>query len=142
MRILLDTNVVLDVLLKREPFYAMGKELLHLARYVEIEEYVSASAVTDIYYVAQRTTKEAEVAANLLRQLFFFFVGIVKVSDVVIKNALTLAWDDFEDAVQYSAALSANVDAIITRDQSGYSRAQIPVYTPNAFLMHFQESME
>ena len=141
MRILLDTNVVLDVLLKREPFYAMGKELLHLARYAEREEYVSASAVTDIYYVAQRTTKEAEVAANLLRQLFSF-VGIVKVSDVEIKNALTLAWDDFEDAVQYSAALSANVDAIITRDQSGYSRAQIPVYTPNAFLMHFQESME
>ncbi len=55
MRILLDTNVVLDVLLKREPFYAMGKELLHLARYAEIEECVSASAVTDIYYVAQRT---------------------------------------------------------------------------------------
>ena len=141
MRILLDTNVVLDVLLKREPFFIVGKEILHLARYAEIEEYVSASAVTDIYYVARRTTKDAEVTAKLM-ELLFSFVGIVKVSDVEIKNALALAWDDFEDAVQYSAALSANVDAIITRDQSGYSRAQIPVYTPNAFLMHFQESME
>ena len=141
MRILLDTNVVLDVLLKREPFFIAGKEILHLARYAEIEEYVSASAVTDIYYVARRTTKDAEVTAKLMEQLFSF-VGIVKVSDVEIKNALALAWDDFEDAVQYSAALSASIDAIITRDQFGYSRAQISVYAPNAFLVHFQENME
>lgn len=140
MRILLDTNVVLDVLLKREPFYKAGKEVLKLAKYAEIEECLSASAVTDIYYVAHRTIKDSSAVANLMRQLFEV-TAILKVSAEEIQNALSLGWDDFEDAVQYSAALSASADAIVTRDQLGYRLAQIPVYTPDALLAHFQNRM-
>ena len=54
MRILIDTNIVLDVMLKREPFYRMPLEILSLAKKDDVEEYISASAVTDIYYLAYR----------------------------------------------------------------------------------------
>ena len=84
--------------------------------------------------------KDSTVAANLLRKLLGV-VAIVKVSADEIQNAFSLAWDDFEDAVQYSAALSAGVDAIITRDRSGFSLAQISVYTPDEFLACIQERM-
>ena len=140
MRILLDTNVILDVLLKREPFCAAGQGVLRLAKYAEVEEYLSASAVTDIYYVVHRTTKDDAVSKVLLKQLLSV-MGILKVSAEEIQNALSLAWEDFEDAVQYSAALSGGIDAIVTRDQSGYRLAQIPVYTPDAFLARFQPRM-
>ena len=84
--------------------------------------------------------KDSTGAANLLRKLLSV-VAIVKVSADEIQNAFSLAWDDFEDAVQYSAALSAGVDAIITRDRSGFSLAQISVYTPDEFLACIQERM-
>ena len=133
MRILVDTNVVLDVLLKREPFYQSAKRVLELAQYAEIEEYVSASAITDIYYIANRALRDIVVVRNLLVQLFGI-VGIASVSGREIRFALDLGWNDFEDAVQYSAALSARMDAVVTRDSSGYRLAQIPAYQPEQFL--------
>lgn len=133
MRILVDTNVILDVLLQREPFHKAGKSVLELAQYDEVEEYVSASAVTDIYYIANRTLQDTSAVSDLLKRLFEI-VGIATVSAQEIQRALDMAWDDFEDAVQYSAAISAKIDAIITRDATGYRLASIPVYQPDVFL--------
>ena len=132
MRIMLDTNVILDVLLQREPFHEAGKRVMELAQYAEIEEYVSASAVTDIFYIAHRALRDVALVSDMLQRLFSF-VGVVTVSAREIQGALDLAWDDFEDAVQYSAARSENMDAIITRDAQGYSQGAIPVYRPDEF---------
>lgn len=64
MKILVDTNIVLDVMLKREPFYKSSLEILGLTKRNDVEEYVSASAITDIYYLAYRQLRDKEVVKN------------------------------------------------------------------------------
>ena len=136
MRILIDTNVILDVLLRREPFYQAGRSVLEMAKYSEIEEIISASAVTDIYYVVNRTMKNPAVVRELMSRLLLF-VRVATVSEREIRYAMELSWDDFEDAVQYSAAFFARTDAVVTRDAAGFSLAQLPIYSPDEFLMMF-----
>ena len=64
MKILIDTNIVLDVMLKREPFYKLSLEILGLSKKDNIEEYVSASAITDIYYLAYRQLRDKGMVKN------------------------------------------------------------------------------
>ena len=64
MKILVDTNIVLDVMLKREPFYKSSLEILGLTKRNDVEEYVLASAITDIYYLAYRQLRDKEVVKN------------------------------------------------------------------------------
>ena len=66
MKILLDTNVILDVFLKRQPFYEMSKAVMDLVQYAEFDEYISASAVTDIYYITNRSLKDPEATRALI----------------------------------------------------------------------------
>ncbi|MDD6057388.1 MAG: PIN domain-containing protein [Clostridiales bacterium] len=103
MRILIDTNVILDVLLKREPFCKAAIEVLGLTKLNNVQEYVSASAITDIYYLACRQLKNKELARGLLKKLLTL-VSVAGVSEQEINEALELEWNDFEDSVQYSVA--------------------------------------
>ncbi len=68
MKILLDTNIVIDVLVKRMPFFESSKFVLDLANYAEIEEYVSASAVTDIFYITDRHMKDSKATRKLVKK--------------------------------------------------------------------------
>ena len=69
MKILVDTNIVLDVMLKREPFYRLSLEILGLTKRDEVEEYVSASAITDIYYLAYRQIRDKGSVKKLMKEL-------------------------------------------------------------------------
>lgn len=89
MKILIDTNVILDVLLKREPFYKVAIEVLQMAKINTVQEYVSASAITDIYYLACRQLKNKEQARGLLKELLTI-VSVAGVSEKEIVNALKL----------------------------------------------------
>ena len=104
MKLLIDTNVVLDVLLRREPFFRTAAEVLNLTQRDEVWEYVSASAITDIYYIANKQMKDCDAVRDLLKRLLMV-VSVAAVSEREIQNALNLAWGDFEDSVQYSVAL-------------------------------------
>ena len=104
MKLLIDTNVVLDVLLRREPFFRTAAEVLNLTQRDEVREYVSASAITDIYYIANKQMKDRDAVRDLLKRLLMI-VSVAAVSEREIQNALNLAWGDFEDSVQYSVAL-------------------------------------
>ena len=101
MKLLIDTNVVLDVLLKREPFYVAAADVLKLTQRDNVREYISASAVTDIYYIAHRQLKDKAAVKELLKRLLMV-VSVAAVSEREIASALDLAWSDFEDSVQYS----------------------------------------
>lgn len=103
MKLLIDTNVVLDVLLRREPFCEAAADVLGLAQREDVREYVSASAITDIYYIANRQIKDRDAVKELLKRLLMV-VSAAAVSEQEIRNALDLAWADFEDSVQYSVA--------------------------------------
>jgi predicted nucleic acid-binding protein len=129
MKLLIDTNVVLDVILKREPFYDNSLSVLNLAKRHDIHEYISASAVTDIYYIAYKSLKDKEIVRHLLHELFVI-VGIADVTEREIYNALEFSWNDFEDSVQYSVALTHEIDKIITRNPDDYRTTNIQVLTP------------
>ena len=133
MKLLIDTNVVLDVLLKREPFFKAATEVLNLAQRSDVREYVSASAITDIYYIARRQMKDHAAVKDLLKRLLMV-VSVAAVSGQEIENALSLAWTDFEDSVQYSVALLNEMDGIVTRNPADYQGSNIQIWLPEQLL--------
>ena len=133
MKYLIDTNVILDVLLKRESFYKSCAKVLTLARQEDTELYVSASAITDIYYIAYQALRDKTEVQSLIVKLLKI-VLIAGVSDDEIKKALALSWVDFEDSVQYSVALLQEMDGIITQNPRDYKRSEIKVWTPGEIV--------
>ena len=136
MKLLIDTNVVLDVLLRREPFSKTAAEVLNLTQRDDVREYVSASAITDIYYIANKQMKDRDAVRDLLKRLLMV-VSVAAVSEREIQNALNLAWRDFEDSVQYSVALLNEMDGIVTRNPSDYQEANMRIWLPEQALELF-----
>ena len=136
MKLLIDTNVVLDVLLRREPFSKTAAEVLNLTQRDDVQEYVSASAITDIYYIANKQMKDRDAVRDLLKRLLMI-VSVAAVSEWEIQNALNLAWGDFEDSVQYSVALLNEMDGIVTRNPSDYQEANMRIWLPEQALELF-----
>lgn len=136
MKLLIDTNVVLDVLLRREPFFRTAAEVLNLAQRDDVREYVSASAITDIYYIANKQLKDRAAVRDLLGRLLKI-VSVAAVSEQEIRNALNLTWADFEDSVQYSVALLNEMDGIVTRNPDDYQEANMRIWLPEQVLELF-----
>ena len=136
MKLLIDTNVVLDVLLRREPFSKTAAEVLNLTQRDDVREYVSASAITDIYYIANKQLKDRAAVRDLLERLLKI-VSVAAVSEQEIRNALNLTWADFEDSVQYSVALLNEMDGIVTRNPSDYQEANMRIWLPEQTLELF-----
>ena len=133
MKILIDTNIVLDVMLKREPFHKLSLEILGLAKRDDVEEYVSASAITDIYYLAYRQLRDKGMVKNLMKELLTV-VYVASVSEKEIQNAINIEWADFEDSVQYSVAVLQDMDGVVTRNLNDYKAAEIKVWKPEELL--------
>lgn len=131
MKLLIDTNVVLDVLLKRQPFCETAADVLKLCERDDIQECVSA--VTDIYYIANKMMWDKAAVREMLNKLLQV-VSIAAVSENEIVHALTLEWYDFEDSVQYSVALLGNMDAIVTRNPKDFAGNELPVWTPEELI--------
>jgi predicted nucleic acid-binding protein len=133
MNILVDSNVVLDALLARQPFCGDALKILALSEDGIFNGSLSASSVTDIYYIIRRERKSKEIAmTSLKRALGSLSVAAVKGDE--IRRAIDLGWDDFEDAVQYVAGESIGVGYVVTRDSAGFTGATVPVVSPAAFL--------
>ena len=113
LNILIDTNVVLDFILHRQPFYTAAENIIETANLKIISAYVSASSVTDVYYLVRRELRDRNLALQLLKN-FLKIVKVAAVSEKEVESALNLSWRDFEDAVQYSVAKSNELDYIIT----------------------------
>ena len=132
LNILIDTNVVLDFILHRQPFYSAAENIVETANLKIIPAYVSASSVTDVYYLARRELRDRNLALQLLKN-FLKIVKVAAVSEKEIESALNLSWRDFEDAVQYSVAKSNEMDYIITRNTEDFSGSEVAVVTPEDF---------
>ncbi len=132
LNILIDTNVVLDFILHRQPFYTAAENIIETANLKIISAYVSASSVTDVYYLARRELRDRNLALQLLKN-FLKIVKVAAVSEKEIESALDLSWRDFEDAVQYSVAKSNETDYIITRNIEDFSGSEVAVVTPEDF---------
>lgn len=132
MQVLIDTNVILDVLLNRESFVQDAVKILKLSEN-KVEKFVSACAITDIYYIAYQEIRNKNKVKELLKML----LKIVHVADVSEENiliALDSVWRDFEDSVQNAVAECHNYDAIITRNKSDYKKSNLNIFSPKEFL--------
>lgn len=133
MNILFDSNVILDLLLRREPFFEDAATLSVLSEKGHIQGYMSAAAVTDVFYIARKSLGDKETALGLLKGLLAN-IRVASVTQGIIYEALDLKWNDFEDAVQYAAGKSISAQFIITRNPSDFSGSTLKVMTPNDFL--------
>lgn len=132
MQILIDTNVMLDVLLNREAFVKDAVNLLKLPE-DEVQKFVSASAITDIHYIAQLEIRNKAKVKELLRNTLKI-VRVAGVSENDILEALNSNWTDFEDSVQNAVAESHNYDAVVTRNKKDYKKSKLQVFSPTEFL--------
>jgi predicted nucleic acid-binding protein len=132
MKVLIDSNVALNKLLKQPDFYAGSNAIFTLAEKEQITGYISASAITDIYYIARKSLGKASARENIKKMLQVFQPATVTGNDIFI--ALDLEWGDFEDSVQYVVGSGLSVDYIITRNTQDFSSSSIPAVTPEQFL--------
>ena len=131
MKVLIDTNVTLDIMLKRRD-YTDAFTVFKLAEEKIISGFVSASAITDIFFLSKNDLgkKSAKEALKNLLQVF----KPATVTDSHIFQALDLDWNDFEDSVQYIVGESLAVDYIVTRNTRDYSPSSITAVTPQEFI--------
>ena len=138
MKILLDSNVAIDVILQNEPFYESASIVIGLSK-GGVDLFVSASTVTDIYYIVSRAMKSKKIAMSLLKKLLAK-VDVAAISGSEIRKAVNLDWGDFEDAVQYVTGESIAVDYIVTRNKKDFASATLPVVSPDELLALLNKS--
>jgi predicted nucleic acid-binding protein len=124
MKLLLDINVLLDVLLQRDPWAEPAANLLTQIERGEAEGFVAGHTLTTIHYAVSRA-RDQQLAAAAVTDLLRF-MEVIPVEKVDFSQALVLPMDDFEDAVQAAAALKIGVDYIVTRDEKGFGGLSIP----------------
>lgn len=128
MKILLDTNVVLDHVLNRRQFTKYAGIIFSLIEKGQLQGLLCATTMTTIYYLASKAGDEKS-ARSITTSLLTLF-EIAPVNRVVLENANHSKFNDFEDAVIHEAALNSGAQAIITRDRKGFKEATLSVYTP------------
>ncbi len=128
MKVLLDTNVVLDFLLDREPFAIDAKRIIAEIESGNIDGYLSPTSVTTLHYLIAkaRSKKSADEIVFKILQLF----EISKIDKHILVEAAQHNGSDFEDSVIYTSALFSGMDYIITRDAKGFQNAKVPVLSP------------
>lgn len=129
--VFLDTNVLLDFLLKRED-YAEAREILTMGYQGKLLLYVSSLSFSNIAYITRKTFR-----GNALYEVFQGLrelVNVSKVDSVTIDKAIALRAADFEDALQYYSALSVDARAVVTNNTKDFLFSEIEVLTPRQFL--------
>lgn len=133
MKILIDTNVILDIVQKREPFFTDSYQALRMAVEMNMECFISASAATDIFYLLRKSFPSSEKAKETLEQLSQL-VTFADVQGMDIHTALSHSMQDFEDAVVDAVANRNNARYILTRNIKDFSGSTVPAITPTDFL--------
>jgi predicted nucleic acid-binding protein len=132
MRVLFDTDIVLDLVLERETFAEASASIFRLHERAEIEGYVSCITPVNVFYVT-RKAKGIEIARQAVESLLAS-VGLCALDRSVLEDAQQLEFKDYEDAVQHASAVASRLDAIITRNIGDYKKSKLPVFTPTDFL--------
>ena len=138
MKILFDTNVILDVMLLRYPFYKAATLLMAKVEQKKMEGTICSTTVTTIHYLVSKVKGPVE-AKRLVKSLLQIF-DVSPVDKPTLESALTSNFKDYEDAVLYESALRSGLDGIVTRDRKGFIEAQITVYDPEELLKLFISS--
>ena len=139
MRVVLDTNVLIDFFLDRQPFAADAVDLIQRAQRLEFQGVACATSFTTVDYLARKAVGAEEAKAQVAYLLSTLEVG--PVNGAILRDAFESTIRDFEDAVVVESARASNADYIVTRDLRDFAASPIPVHTPESFrklldLMH------
>lgn len=139
MRILIDTNVVIDALTSREPWNENAEKIFIMAANNIIDMNITASSATDIYYLVRKYLHNTETAKQIMGKLFSL-AGILDVTESDCMEALASLISDYEDAVIEQVARRSGVDYIVTRNQKDYKEGVMKVILPEEFIKLIEQS--
>jgi predicted nucleic acid-binding protein len=132
MKLLIDTNIVLDHLLDRKPFNQSAAWIFSETERGNLKIFIGGTTVTTVHYLVTKAlgTKAGDLAIEQLLRLF----EVAPITRTVLASALLLKFKDFEDAVLHEAAVHSGVEAIITRNVKDFKKARISIYSSDEFV--------
>lgn len=125
MTLLIDTNILLDIVFKRANC-EKAKNLFSLARKKDIAAVITASSVTDLFYIIRKSTHDIGNTYDIMENIFKL-VNVLSVTDKDIQSAFSRKWKDFEDCVQYTTAKHNDVDYLITANAPDFEDKELPI---------------
>jgi predicted nucleic acid-binding protein len=131
-KLFIDTNVMLDLLGEREPFYSSIAKIATIADRGKVKLIVSALSYSTVFYLLSKF-EDNEVAKEKLRK-FKVISETSDLTDRIIDKGLSSKFSDFEDALQYHCALETDCNLLITRNVKDFKKSAIPVMTPDEYL--------
>ena len=131
-RVLFDSDVLLDVLCKREPHFQASVQALNTVKTGKTQGYISGHAVTNIYYILSR--ENGRESSRKLVIILLENLQVARVTDAIIRQALASQMKDFEDAVTSAVAESEKLEIIIMRNLRDFAAAPVPAMLPADFL--------
>ena len=131
-KVFVDTNIVLDLLTKREEFYKEAQGLFTLSDNNTIELYISSLTFANTHYLLTKQFKASEARKILIR--FKVLVRVLPVDDKIIELALASDFNDFEDAIQYYTAIENKLNVIVSRNKKDFKLSALPVFTAKEYL--------
>lgn len=134
MKVLIDTNVIIDVLTSREPWRKSAETIFIMAANDMMDMYITASSATDIYYLVKKHLHSADSAKQVMGKLYSL-VGILTVSGAECIDALASSISDYEDAVGERVSVKADMDYIITRNVKDYQQGMMKTISPDDFIV-------
>ena len=139
MKVLLDTCVVLDYLMNREGFVDGAEEILEKCACQELNGFLTAKSISDIFYLYRKYTKDAAFACQQINSLLSI-LSLLDTTKEDVQNALALPYtNDFEDDLMMETSLREKMDLIVTRNLKNYSVSPVKVLSPNQFLQTEEE---
>ena len=124
MKVLIDTNIVLDVLLNRKPYVENALKVFRQAEKGSIEAYITASSITDLVYILRKAYSLTEIKTHLKEMLQF--IKLAGINPSMINDALDNDAPDFEDAVMMECARQSGIEIIITRNKADFKNSDVP----------------
>ncbi|AFL69645.1 type II toxin-antitoxin system VapC family toxin [Sulfurospirillum barnesii] len=133
MRVLLDTNVVLDLLLDREPFSELAQAIFLTVESKQIQGFLCPTTLTTLYYLLSKHLNKKQCNQTMENLLALFEISTLTKS--VLIDSVRSVGSDFEDSVIYTSAKHTKIDVIVTRDKTGFKNSAIKVMSPQDFLI-------
>ena len=138
MKILIDTNVLVDFFLRREPFLADAVQIFELCQKDIVEGVIAAHSIVNMAYILRKTFTLDELKKIFLRLCKLFKVEAIDV-EKIIRAIEDKDFTDFEDCLQLQCAIDFNADYIVTRNVADFKSSKIPAITPQDFLKLYAE---
>ena len=137
MKVFIDNNVLIDFLMRREPFCEAATKVFGMCEQGIVEGIVSSLSIVNAAYVLRKLLPQEELYKKF--SILLDYCHLSPISHGIVVRAIDEGKNDFEDAVQYQSAKEVGVDVILTRDKSGFQKSEIPVLTPAECVAYCEE---